>query len=207
MSMEGVSEALDLHPRVAYDLTRRGLLWTNEYRYPPSDDGSERGGSIDFLAVDPKDGTTHIVECKTSVQSLDNLESQINRYCKAAAPEKLRKEVYAFHVSLDQVAWLKDRDIHTHTVSWGAPKFSVGTSWQVWQDIQTVFHFWNYGWMLPRVQFHCAYPWGLFEDDISRHHRIHSQVKEYRECLASGDFWPYLDYLYRQQEAYEDDES
>lgn len=151
------SEIYDLHPRVAHALSQRKLVWTNEYRYPPY--RMENGGSIDFVGIDPQDGTIHIIECKTTVQTLTYLEDQLYKYWHAFLIPEAVKEVYAFDVTGHQREWLESRKIGVFTIEMNAPKASTGTPWQSWEDFQTIFTYWHGFPMAQRIQFYVSNPY------------------------------------------------
>lgn len=142
-----IYEAYDLHPRAAYHLKQRGLLFVNEYKYAPY--RLEPGGSIDFVAVDPKDGQFFIIECKLKVRDVEALEDQLYKYYHAFYVLDAIKEVYTFEVTDDQKTWLESRKIGVHVLSMDTPTASVSTSVDDWEYFQVIFDYWNIAGLLP----------------------------------------------------------
>lgn len=141
-------ETWDLHPRVAHDLNERGLLWVNEYMYRPY--GLEGGGSIDFVAIDPKNGNLSIIECKIKINSLPDLEDQLYKYFHAFYVMEAVKEVYAFDASDEQREWLHSRKIQTRLLSMEDDPAPIRRpSLEEWEYFEMVFDYWHGGWILP----------------------------------------------------------
>lgn len=78
-----------LHPRTAYDLTQRGLLYLHEYHV--------YNGNIDFLTIDPLSGRMGVVECKMQLDWLSGGMDQVERYHRAFGIQSADKVLYSYH--------------------------------------------------------------------------------------------------------------
>lgn len=183
-------EKEDLHPRVAYDLSRRGLLWVNEYEYYRYD--IKQGGSMDFVVCNPITGQFYIIECKVSVDTVPALVSQVNRYYEAFCTSGTIKEVYTFSASNDQVSKLKDKDIEVRFVDLGTPRSSLVTSWSIWEDIETVYAVHHGLFMLERQTFDEENPHLANAKDWHVHAYCASRAQYYVSQQEKGDLSMYL---------------
>lgn len=185
-----LDEKLDLHPRVAYDLSRRGLLWVNEYEYYRYD--IEKGGSIDFVACDPLTGQFYVIECKVAVETVPSLESQINRYYEAFCTSGTIKEVYAFFASDGQISKLKNKGIDVHLVDLSTPQSPLTTSWEIWEDMETVYAVHHGLFMLERQSFDQKNPHLINAKDWHIHAYYASRAQYYVSQQEKGDLSMYL---------------
>ncbi len=185
-----IDEKLDIHPRVGTLLTQRNLLWIHEYRYPSFE--NQAGGSMDFLACDPKTGDFSIVECKIDCDSLSAIERQINRYFDAFMLPEARKEVYALQCTDKQRAWLSEREITVYICTMDVLPSPLATMWQTSEDIETVFNHWHGLYMLPRIKSEGINP---FLEGAERYHRseyIGGLARHYSGQLEKGDVSNYV---------------
>lgn len=186
-------ETLDLHPRVAHHLNMRGLLWINEWRYPSVEDAP--GGSIDFVAVDPRNGQFSIIECKIAIESVSAIERQLDRYFEAFCVSEAKKEVYAFFATPQQIQKLQAKGIDVHLVTMEILPISLETTWRVYEDIETIFWYWHGPFMLPYITAYDPNPFLTETKEWQMSYYYAGRADFYRKQLEQGDVTPYLEHI------------
>lgn len=95
MTNETLTEAWDLHPRVAYWLTQKGLVYIHEFRTST--------GVADFIAIDPPSGHISVVECKLDISSIRGYYAggQVSSYHWSLGVPSASKWLVSFTEPLD----------------------------------------------------------------------------------------------------------